>query len=372
MAAPQHEFVASLLDRSAAAYANLAAQRLLGGHPEIARRYGAQAQAQWRFNLTQRVNEFAAAVELETPALFAEAVRWSRETFVARDLPGQDLRASLDALREVLLAELPGDCTGLIEATITPAFQALDEPPSTRPELDPQQPLQRLGLAYVEACLDGEPARATRLLLDAIENGLSIPDACLDVIAPSLAEVGRLWHIGRLGIHEEHAVMATTHRVLGLLAASVTHAPRNGKTVIGATVQGNAHDTAIRIITLLFEIEGWKSVGLGTELPPEEVANSVRDFDAHLAVLSATLIPQLRAVRRTIAAVRSASPETRILVGGQAFPPRQNSRAPWAPMFTSSARCGAWVRSWSVSRAPRGSSARFRPAPKSARASPLY
>ena len=121
MPAPQHEFVASLLDRSAAAYANLAAQRLLGGHPEIAQRYGAQAQAQWRFNLTQRVNEFAAAVELETPALFAEGVRWSRETFVARNLPGEDLRASLDALREVLLTELPDDCTALIEATMTPA-----------------------------------------------------------------------------------------------------------------------------------------------------------------------------------------------------------------------------------------------------------
>jgi methanogenic corrinoid protein MtbC1 len=329
----------NLLDRSAAAYAKLAADRLLAGHPEIAGRYGGQAQAHWRFNLTQRVNEFAAAVELETPTLFAEGVRWSRETFVARNLPEQDLRASLDALREVLLTELPDDCTVLIEATMTPAFRALDGPPSTHPGLDPQQPLQRLALAYIETCLDGEPARATRMLLDAIEDGLSIPDACLGVIVPSMAEVGRLWHIGRLGMHEEHAVTAVAHRALGLLAASATHAPRNGKTVIGATVQGNAHDTAIRIVTLLFEIEGWKSVSLGTELPPGEVANSVRDFDAHLAVLSATLIPQLRAMGRTIAAVRSASPETRILVGGQAFTAAPElARTLGADAFSSNAR----------------------------------
>lgn len=319
MAAPTHEFVASLLDRSAAAYANLAAQRLLGSHPDIARRYGAQAQAQWRFNLTQRVQELAAAVDLQTPALFAEAVRWSCESFAARGLPAQDLRVSLNSLRDVLRDELPEDTAMLIEAIMTPAFGALDAPPSTPHKLDPEQPLQRLGLNYIEACLDGESTRAVRMILDAIDEGLTIPGACLDVLAPALAEVGRLWHAGRLGIHEEHAVTETTQRILGLLAGSAASAPRNGKTVIGATVQGNAHDTAIRIITLLFEIEGWKSVSLGTELPPEDLASSVRDFEADLTVMSATLIPQLRAMRRSIEAVRSISPETRILVGGQAF-----------------------------------------------------
>src|SRR5512132_524406 len=125
MAAPTHEFVASLLDRSAAAYANLAAQRLLGSHPDIAGRYGAQALAQWRFNLTQRVQDLAAAIELQTPALFGEATRWSQETFAARELPVQDVRASIDSLHDVLVAELPEETTSLIDASFTSAFRAL-------------------------------------------------------------------------------------------------------------------------------------------------------------------------------------------------------------------------------------------------------
>lgn len=319
MAAPTHEFVASLLDRSASAYANLAARRLLGSDPDIAGRYGAQALAQWRFNLAQRVQELAAAIELQAPALFGEATRWSLETFAARDLPVQDVRASIDSLRDVLRAELPQETTSLIEDSFASAFRALDTPLSAPPGLDPRQPLHRLGLSYIEACLDGESARATRIILDAIDKGLSIPDACLDVLAPSMAEVGRLWHAGGLGIHEEHAVTETTQRILGLLSTTAARTPRNGKTVIGATVQGNAHDMPVRIITLLFEYDGWKSVSLGTELPPEDIANSVRDFGAHLAVMSATLLPHLRSMQRSIEAVRSVSPETRILVGGQAF-----------------------------------------------------
>jgi methanogenic corrinoid protein MtbC1 len=314
-----NEFAASLLDRSGSAYAALAARRLLEDHPDIAGRYGAQAPSQWRVHLTQRVSELAAALELEAPALFANAVRWSQETFAARQLPAQDLRASLVALRSVLAAELPESAVTEIDSCFAPAIEALDEPASAPAGLDPNLPLQRLGLSYIEACLDGEPARATRLILDAIDQGHSIADVCLDVLAPALTEVGRLWHAGRLGVHEEHTVTAATHRTLGMLAETGPRAARNGRTVICATVQGNAHDTAIRIISLLFEIDGWRTICLGTELPPEDLARSVRDFDAHLAVLSATLIAQLRALRRSIDAVRELSPRTRIVVGGQAF-----------------------------------------------------
>lgn len=339
MVAPQHEFVASLLDRSASAFANLAAQRLLVANPAITHRYGAKAQSQWRFNLTQRVHELATAVELQAPALFAEAVRWSSEAFTARDLPANDLRASLDSLREILLAELPPEAGAEIENHFTPALRATDAASSPPAWLDPKQPLHRLGLGYIEACLEGEPERAVRMVIDAIEKGLSVPDACLDVLAPSLAEVGWLWHAGRIGIYEEHAVTATTQRLLGLLAETAPRARRNGKTMIGATVQGNTHDTAIRIIALLFEMEGWKSLCLGTELPPEDIACSVQDLDAHLVVISATLIPQLRMVRRTIVAVRSVSPQTKILVGGQAFSAAPEvARSMGADGFNSSAR----------------------------------
>ncbi len=319
MAAPRHEFIANLLDASAQAYANLAAQRLLSGNPQMAARYGTQSQSQWRFNLTQRVLDLAAAVELRSPALFGESVRWSHELFTARDLPAADLRASLESMREVLLEELPGDVLQEIEGVITAGFRVLDAPKAPPKGMDPHNARHQLGLNYIEECMQGEAARATDMILSAVANGMSIADVCFDVLAPSLAEVGRLWHAGRLGIHEEHAITAATQRLLGVLATSAASQRRNGKTVVGATVQGNAHDTVIRMVMMLFEAEGWKTVGLGGELPPEDIANSVRDLDADLIVMSATLIPHLRAMRRTIAAVRSVSPQTRILVGGQAF-----------------------------------------------------
>jgi methanogenic corrinoid protein MtbC1 len=311
--------VVSLLDRGGPAYAGVAARRLLEEHPDIAARYGAQAPVQWRVHMTQRVNELAAAIELDAPAIFADAVRWSQVTFAARDLPQQDLRASLDVLHTVLATELPEGTAKGIDSVFSGAIRALGEPIPAPPGLDPGVPSERLALNYIKACLDGESSHATKLILDTIEQGRSIADVCIDVLAPALTEVGRLWHAGRLGIHEEHTVTATTHRILGLLAETAPRAARNGKSVVCANVQGNAHDTAIRIISLLFEMEGWKSISLGTELPPEDLARSVRDHDADLAILSAALTPQLRALRRSVDAVRGLSPRTRILVGGQAL-----------------------------------------------------
>jgi methanogenic corrinoid protein MtbC1 len=319
MAPPGNEFVARLLDRSASAYANLTAQRLLASHGDIASRYGPQALAHWRSNLTQRVTELATAVEFRTPALFSEAVRWAGESFAARDISVRDLRESLLALREVLAAELPAENIVEVEACLAPAIKALDSPLPEPHALDPQKPLQRLALDYIAACLEGDSPRAVRMIMDRVREGIATQDACLEVLAPALDEVGRLWHTGRLGIHEEHAVTATTHRVLALLGESAPRAARNGKTVVAASVQGNAHDTAIRIIATFFEMEGWKVVCLGTELPPDAIAHSVRDLNADLLVMSATLIPHLLPLRRSIEAVRSLSPQTKIIVGGQAF-----------------------------------------------------
>ncbi|HEX7879994.1 MAG TPA: cobalamin-dependent protein [Candidatus Eisenbacteria bacterium] len=327
MTSREVDFIVGLLDQGGAAYAGLAVRRLFERHPGIGVQHGPDAVARWRQHMVHRIAELATAVDFESPGLFARAVRWSRHALRTRNLPPVELAGSLDALRDVLREELPEPCRAPIEPCFEAAFDSVEAAPPASPSLDPASERHRLALQYVEACLEGNPIRATGLILAAVAGGLSIHEACHDVLVPALGEVGRLWHEGRMEIHEEHTVTAVTHRLVGMMAGAAEFGPPNGKTVVAGTVEGDAHDTMLRMLMLEFEMAGWRAIGLGTQLPPAELADSARDADADLVVISATLIPQLRSLRQGIRLVRERSPRSRILVGGPALDDSPGVRA---------------------------------------------
>lgn len=321
------QIAASMLESSASALAGHAANRLHEAHPEVAERFGRESFSGWRALLGVRIRELATAVELESPELFATAVDWARASFVARDVPPEDLQLGIAALREVLAEELPPPMAGGALAAVDVALHVFDHEPAPElqrvPEADANR---RLSLAYLERCLSGDPQGAIRLVLDAVDEGLDVISAYVEVIAAAQREVGTLWHDSQIGIHEEHLVTSTTLSLMTLLAHREPPIESIDKTAVGAALGDDSHDIGIRMISDLFAIGGWRAICLGGRMPPEDLAAAVRDFEADLLVVSATLIPHLLTVRDSIGLVREISPEVRVLVGGLAV---QNAGDLW-------------------------------------------
>lgn len=314
-------FAAELLEVSASGYAALAAERLLAAHPEVAARFAPDALGAWRAALNQRIVELATALRLGEPRLFAARVAWARRAFAAREVPESDLRASLAMLGTVLAEELPEAVQAGPAKLIAEAAAQLGHPAEdSGSHLDPHSEFGRLALEYVSTVLEGDSRKATERVLAAVDGGLAVESAYLDVLVPVQREVGRLWHAGELGIVEEHVVTFTTERLMALLAHRATRAPANGKTVVCAAVVGNAHDIAVRVIADFFDIAGWRSVHLGANVPAAEIASGLQYFDGNLLVLSAALSVQLPKVADAIAAVRRIEGrKIPVMVGGMAF-----------------------------------------------------
>jgi methanogenic corrinoid protein MtbC1 len=313
------DFMAGVLDSSASAYAAYAATRLLEKRPDVETRFAPDAFGSWRSNLTRCVQDLAIAVELDSPGTFAATVDWSRIAFKARELDEEDLRTSLVCLQEVLAGELPDGASSRVDRCFESAFARLDQTNGETPALDPKKTLDRLCLSYLQACLEGDAQKATQEIMQAVDNGLPVRQAYLQVVARAQEEVGNLWHAGKITPYEEHFVTATSGRVLALLAQRMEPAPANGRTVIGATIHENAHEFGIRTIMDLFGAAGWKTICLGASLPAEELAAATEGFGADLLILSVTLVPQLKHLRETIEAVRRVSPGIKVLVGGLAL-----------------------------------------------------
>jgi len=314
-------FAADLLEISASGYAALAAERLLAAHPEVSARFSPDATGAWKAALAQRIIELATALRLGEPELFLARIGWARRAFEARQVPQDDLKASLQTLATVLAEELPAHARAGTAALLQAAIDQVEQPlGDSGSHIDPDTGEGRLALEYLAAVLEGDSRRAIERILAEVDGGLAVERAYLDVLVPAQREVGRLWHAGELGIVEEHVVTYTTERLMALLAHRATRAPANGNTVVCAAVAGNVHDIAVRVLADFFDISGWRAVHLGASVPAAELATALQYFDGQLLVLSAALSVQLPKVRDAIVAVRRIEDRpVRIMVGGLAF-----------------------------------------------------
>jgi MerR family transcriptional regulator, light-induced transcriptional regulator len=314
-------FAAELLETSANGYATLAADRLLAAHPDLSVRFAPDAISAWKATLSQRLVELAAALRLGEPRLFAARGAWARRAFATREVPESALRASLEALAGVLEEELPEAARHAPAALLREALQELNGPAEEDgSSLDPRSETGKLALEYLATVLEGNSRRATDRVLAAVDRGLPVESAYLDVLVQAQREIGRLWHAGELGIVEEHVVTYTTERLMSLLAHRAARAPDNGRTVVCAAVAGNVHDIGVRVIADFFDVAGWRTVHLGASVPAAEIASGVQYFDGDLLILSAALSVQLPRVADAIAAVRRREGSAvRIMVGGLAF-----------------------------------------------------
>lgn len=311
-------FAAEILEASASAYAGLATAALFGRVPGMEQRFGPGVQQAWHGHLTRRVLELAAAVRVGEPRLFVSRVEATDFEFRARELGEHDVAASLDALREVLEEELPEDARDVVLSTLDEGRAALEEPAEEAPLDDPSTAPHPLASRYLLTVLEGDARGALDGIAKALDEGLDPRAAYLDVLLAAQDEVGRMWHAGEVTVAEEHFVSDTTERAMALVAHRAERAPPNGKTVLAAAVAGNVHAIGMRAVADLFELEGWRVVSLGADVPVDDVAAAATFFDVDLVALSAALAIQLKVVEETVAVLRRAA-AVKIMVGGSAF-----------------------------------------------------
>jgi methanogenic corrinoid protein MtbC1 len=186
--------------------------------------------------------------------------------------------------------------------------------------LDPAQPLADLAHQYLSALLRYDRHSASTLILGAVENKVSIREIYCHVFEPCQYEIGRLWQTNIVSIAQEHYCTASTQFIMSQLYPYIFRSDRTVRgTIVAACVSGELHEIGARMLCDLLEMEGWNTIYLGANLPTAGIVDVLRVNHSNILAVSASMTFHIRAVREVIAAVRLASPEVRILVGGCAF-----------------------------------------------------
>ena len=176
---------------------------------------------------------------------------------------------------------------------------------------------------FVAALERGDANLAELIALEAVAEGLPVVDLYVDVIGPSLAEVGHRWADGRMSIADEHLATGIAYDVMRLTSRAATRYPRRSRErVLLAAVGGEGHTTGLRMIGDLSEGLGFDVHFLGAAVPVSTLAGIIAKHRPQIIGLSVTMAASAAQLADALDEILASGHAPRgVLVGGLGVPP---------------------------------------------------
>lgn len=274
------------------------------------------------FDLEMHFAFLAEAVRCRVNRIFIEYIVWTHQLLLTCNGDSPLFRDCLAAMGQYLRSHGRGDWVETACDYLQAAMGALDsEPRFSGSVLNPDDPHHALAKAFLDDCLSLDRNNALERIHRAVEQCMSIHDVYLHVITPAMHELGRLWQLNKITIGHEHYCTAVAQMVMAQLFPWIFDGKIKHKRMVVTCVAGELHEIGARMVSDLFEINGWDTVFLGADVPVTSVIDTLIQHDAHVLAISATLGANLWTLSDMIATVRTdpACAKLKVLVGGSAF-----------------------------------------------------
>lgn len=217
-----------------------------------------------------------------------------------------------DELRQILKLERPGD-TG-VQAPIVSQTGGGGS-------------AKDYGNQSLQAVLSLDPDKLEQTLCDAAVH-LTRQAVVESVIVPLFEQIGERWKAGRLKILNEHMASNCIRNFLWDMLRCLEIASQAPVIVLGTPV-GQHHELGALSAALAAAEAGWRPIYVGANLPAEELAAAVSQFNAKCIGLSVPILldesrlkPELTKLRRYI------GPQCTLIIGGR-------HDASWNSLLTS-------------------------------------
>ena len=193
----------------------------------------------------------------------------------------------------------------------------LDAPANVPANNGEARALDRMVGEFVHALTEFDVATGERVLNEAFAIH-PFEQVLLELIQPSMVEVGELWHRGQINVAVEHfATQFVRRKLAGLM--NVFEGVGSRGTIIVGCAPSELHDLGVLMSALFLVRRGWHVVYLGPQVPEIDLLEAVRTIKPLLVCLSASTVAtamELIAVARNLS---EAFPNLLFGYGGRVF-----------------------------------------------------
>jgi len=172
---------------------------------------------------------------------------------------------------------------------------------------------------FLHALIAGNHSLCFELVHSYLAKPNSINALYENIITKALYNVGELWEFNKISVANEHMASAIVESILNQLYSDIISKEKKGKTVIAACVENEFHQIGIKMVSDIFELNGWDALFLGSNTPTSELISFIKSKNPDLLAISLSLFFNLPALEKMIQKVQKEFPGLPVLVGGQAF-----------------------------------------------------
>lgn len=158
---------------------------------------------------------------------------------------------------------------------------------------------------------------ADEITKEALEAGIPPTDILNEALITAMNKVGQKFSENKIFVPQ----MLLSAKAMG---ASMQHlkpyfangsVKRKGTFIIG-TVFGDLHDIGKNLFSMMVEGAGWEVIDLGIDVKTEKFLEAVKQNPDAVVGISALLTTTMVNMKPVIEAIRTALPDTKIIVGG--------------------------------------------------------
>ncbi|MNI00231.1 Glutamate mutase sigma subunit [compost metagenome] len=290
--------------------------------PELRQRFGPSGVARTKQDSLYHFRYLAQSVALDSPLLFINYIIWLKVLLAQYKITAEDLQINLDLMKDAISSQVETPEKELIISYLDMGIHHARGEDSLPTFLLPEKPYYHEAEEYLKLLLAGERRKASEFVLGLHEDGVPIRDLYLHLFQNSQYEIGRLWQLGRITVAQEHYCTACTQSIISQLYPRwIQAAQKSKKTLVAVGVGEELHEIGLRMLADFFEMEGWNTCYLGSNMPAEGLIRYLKEQPADLLAVSITMTYHVSEVQRLIASIRTHAglDRMKILVGGMPF-----------------------------------------------------
>ncbi|MDX1436827.1 MAG: cobalamin B12-binding domain-containing protein [Anaerolineales bacterium] len=141
----------------------------------------------------------------------------------------------------------------------------------------------------------------------------------LDIISPTLVQIGQGWHDGIVPVAVEHFSTQVCRAHIIHAMEERSNGTRKGR-IIAACAPGEWHEIGLLMLTFLLRNQGWGVTYLGANLSLERFSEVMETLKPHLVLFSASSPESANNLMELIGVLDKAEPPKPLIgLGGQAF-----------------------------------------------------
>ncbi len=286
--------------------------------PDLIAGYSKEQRDKCLQDILYHLEILSQSVYVNAPEIFIDYIQWTRILFSGIGLPDECLQVTLQALSQTF--EEHGDITSC--RFIQEAEQSLKRQPAVTPTFIPDDPIWNpVVREFIDDLVSLRRLKAHTLVRDLYEKGTGLKELYLHLFQPALYETGRLWHTGKITVAQEHYCTSAVQQIIAGFYPDIMKNEKKGMKMVASCVPGELHEVGVRMVADFFELSGWETIYLGSNVPVTSIIHLLKTQKIPLLALSCTMSMHLGQTDTIIRMIREDTDlqGIKIIVGGYPF-----------------------------------------------------